>query len=154
MYTASCGRKEGLWRPRDLPQFENNGQQRAGYWHLAPHQATVGDVSSVGKGLRQFPDLRGRCAYCALKRPRDFSCPLLGAHQLLSHSRLAAVSRRAPSYAPCPALVKIPAAIVHPVTSDVHVADMAGIVDQGQLVHKRDFASRDRLRECDILKSI
>ena len=100
--------KKGRLRRGDfLPRFASKGQQRAGYWRVAPHQATVGDVSSVGKGLRQFPDLRGRCAYCALKRPRDFSCPLLGAHQLLSHSRLAAVSRRAPSYAPFLALVKI-----------------------------------------------
>ena len=137
-----------------MPQFENNWQRVARYWHLAPHQATVGDVSSVGKGLRQFPDLRGRCAYCALKRPRDFSCPLLGAHQLLSHSRLAAVSRRAPSYAPCLALAKIWATIVHSVTSYATGADMAGWVDQGQFVHVRDFAERDHFRECYIVKSI
>ena len=75
-----------------------------------------------------------------LEHTHVFRRPLLGAHQLLSHSRLAAVSRRAPSYAPCLALAKISAAIVHPVTSDVHVADMAGDVDQGQLVHVKDFA--------------
>ena len=89
-----------------------------------------------------------------LEHTRVLRRPLLCAHQLLSHSRLAAVSRRALSYAPCLALAKIWATIVHSVTSYATGADMADWVDQGQLVNVRDFAERDRFRECDILKSV
>ena len=105
--TARRARKEGLWRPRDLPQFASKGQQRADDASMKPPPARVEGVSSSGMCFPDVSDLSGRCAYCALKRPRDFSRPLLGAHQLLSHSRLAAVSRRALSYAPCLALDKI-----------------------------------------------
>ena len=85
-----------------------------------------------------------------------FRRPLLGAHELLSHSRLAAVSRRAPRYAPFLALVKIWTTIVHGGKSYTTGADMADWVDQGQLVHVRDFAERDpfqRVRHFEVSMS-
>ena len=147
--------KKGRLRRGDfLPRFASKGQQRAGYWPSHGQQAPTERVSSAWKHLPPSPVLTGRCADYVLEHTRVFRRPLLGAHELLSNSRLAAVSRRAPRYAPFLALVKIWTTIVHGGKSYTTGADMADWVDQGELVHVRDFAERDRFRECDILKSV
>ena len=44
-------------------------QQVARYWHLATHLATVGDVSSAGKGLSKYLHLSGTRWFPSLTDP-------------------------------------------------------------------------------------
>ena len=61
-YAEGDGRIERPSEPDLLLKLVAQGQQGARYWHLAAHQATVGDISTVGKPLRLLPDLaRGGC---------------------------------------------------------------------------------------------
>ena len=57
VYAEGDGRIERPHEPDILLRFMALAQQRARYWPLATHQATVGDISTVGKPLRLLPDL-------------------------------------------------------------------------------------------------
>ena len=59
VYAEGDGRIERPPEPGLLLNLVALAQQRAASQLLAPPQATVDDVSPVGKGLRQLPDLSG-----------------------------------------------------------------------------------------------
>ena len=94
-YAEGDGRIERPHEPDILLRFMALAQQRAASQLLAPPQATVGDVSSVGKGLRQLPDLSGTRWFASLSdsMPLERSLGLRHGSPAARHSTLWGVAQ-------------------------------------------------------------
>ena len=82
-------RAEEIERPPEpdlLLKLMAQAQQGARYWPGWPHQATVGDVSPVGKGLSKFLHLSARRSPCALTDPLPLD-PFLGLRHVARAAR-------------------------------------------------------------------